>query len=74
MQRIFYHSYDYRPNWTTRRPIANNLILKITIERKIPVAKLCDKGKLYIKKIKGFHKFRSLYTVSIVIETKVVIG
>ena len=48
------------------------LIIKITISEKRKIAKLCDKGKFYTKLTK-VHKFRSLYTVSIVIETKVVI-
>ena len=50
------------------------LIIKITISEKRKIAKLCYKGKFYIKKLTKVHKFRSLYTVSIVIETKVVIG
>ena len=50
------------------------LIIKITISEKRKIAKLCDKGKFYIKNLTKVHKFRSLYTVSIVIETKVVIG
>ena len=48
-------------------------IIKITISEKRKIAKLCDNGKIYIKK-QRMHKFRSLYTVSMVIETKVVIG
>ena len=50
------------------------LIIKITVSEKRKIAKLCDKGKFYIKKLIKVHKFRSLYTVSIVIETKIVIG
>ena len=50
------------------------LTIKITISEKIKIAKLCDNGKIYIKKLTKMHKFRSLYTVSMVIETKVVIG
>ena len=49
------------------------LMIKITISEKRKIAKLCDKGKFYIKK-QRMHKFRSLCTVSIVIETKVVIN
>ena len=72
--RFVYHEYDNRLNWTTRSPIYCQLIIKITISEKRKVAKLCDKGKFYIKNWQRMHKFRSLYTVSIVIETKVVIG
>ena len=50
------------------------LTIKITISEKRKIAKLCDNGKIYIKKLTKMHKFRSLYTVSMVIETKVVIG
>ena len=46
------------------------LIMKITISEKRKIAKLCDNGKIYIKKN---WQFRSLYTVSMVIETKIVI-
>ena len=50
------------------------LIIKITISEKSKIAKLCGNGKIYIKKLTKVHKFRSLHTVSMVIETKVVIG
>ena len=50
------------------------LIIKITISEKRKIDKLCDKGKFYTKNWQRMHKFRNLYTVSIVIETKVVIG
>ena len=43
------------------------LIIKNTISEKRKIAKLCDNGKIYLKKM-------SLYTVSMVVETKVVIG
>ena len=43
------------------------IIIKVTISEKRKIAKLCDNGKMYNKKL-------SLYTVSMVIETKVVIG
>ena len=48
------------------------LIIKITISEKRKIAKL--KGNFTLKNWQRMHKFRSLYTVSIVIETKVVIG
>ena len=46
------------------------LIIKITISEKKKIAKLCDNGRINIKN----WQFSSLYTVSMVIETKVVIG
>ena len=50
------------------------LIIKNTFSEKRKIAKLCSKGKLYIKKLTKDASIRSLYTVSIAIETKVVIG
>ena len=43
--RFVYHEYDYRPKSYCQ------LILKITISEKRKIAKLCDKGKFYIKKL-----------------------
>ena len=50
------------------------LIMKITISEKRKIAKFCDNGKNYIKKLTKVHKFRSLYTVSVVVETNFEIG
>ena len=49
--RFVYHEYDYRPNRTTRSPIIYQLIIKNTISEKRKIAKLCDNGKIYIKKL-----------------------
>ena len=38
------------------------------------IANLCDNRKIYIKNWQRMHKFKSLYTVSMVIESKLVIG
>ena len=48
--RFVYHEYDYRPNWTTRSPVTN-YSEKLQTSRREKIAKLCDNGKMYIKKL-----------------------
>ena len=50
--RFCYHSYDYRPNWTTRSPIREFKINDATAATKF--AYLIDKNKSFARPSRAF--------------------
>ena len=76
--RFVYHEYDYRPNWTTQSLITNLSQLQFQLQflrERIP--RYEREGKFAFKDGQRRRKLLivlKLTTVSLVIETKVVIG